>query len=149
MNRAIVIPLILALMPSAVGAQTRNAPSLKLTWENDYLVFKGDGTDRYYTNGVRVEYFYRREKRNFVQRLLLHEDRIGLRVALQARIGPRQQRRIIDLGQVHALLQLVELAVVQPPAVGQVLHRAGLGLLQRQRVDVAERVGHVQAGAKP
>lgn len=71
MNRAIVIPLILALMPSAVGAQTRNAPSLKLTWENDYLVFKGDGTDRYYTNGVRVEYFYRREKRNFAQRLLL------------------------------------------------------------------------------
>lgn len=71
MNRIIATALLAALLPLAASAQTQVGPSLQVAWDNDYLIFKGDGTDRYYTNGVRVEYFFRREKRNFLQRLLL------------------------------------------------------------------------------
>lgn len=71
MNGAMAAALLAALLPVAASSQTRTSPSLEVRWDNDYLIFKGDGTDRYYTNGVRVEYFYRRVKRNFMQRLLL------------------------------------------------------------------------------
>ncbi|MBP8822798.1 MAG: lipid A deacylase LpxR family protein [Flavobacteriales bacterium] len=71
MNRIIGTAWLAALLPLAALAQTPASPSMQVAWDNDYLIFKGDGTDRYYTNGVRVEYFFRREKRNFLQRVLL------------------------------------------------------------------------------
>lgn len=71
MKGVIAIATVAALLPLATSAQTQVGSSLQVAWDNDYLVFKGDGTDRYYTNGVRVEYFFHREKRNLLQRMLL------------------------------------------------------------------------------
>ncbi len=71
------IRMLFALLPLVASAQQEERPSLRIMWDNDYLVFKGDGTDRYYTNGVRLEYNYTTEKRNIFSRLLLQiaEDR--------------------------------------------------------------------------
>lgn len=71
MNGIIATAMLAALVPLAASAQTQASPSLQVAWDNDYLIFKGDGTDRYYTNGVRVEYFFRPKKRNFLQHVLL------------------------------------------------------------------------------
>jgi lipid A 3-O-deacylase len=45
--------------------------SLKISFENDFLNFRGDGTDRYFTNGLRIDYFFKKQKINFPSSLLL------------------------------------------------------------------------------
>jgi lipid A 3-O-deacylase len=44
--------------------------SLKISFENDFLNFRGDGTDRYFTNGLRIDYFVKKQKINFPSSLL-------------------------------------------------------------------------------
>lgn len=45
--------------------------SLKISFENDFLNFRGDGTDRYFTNGLRIDYFFKKQKIKFPSSLLL------------------------------------------------------------------------------
>ncbi len=46
--------------------------SLRIYIDNDFLNFRASGTDRYYTNGLRLDYFYRKEKKaKFPSSLLL------------------------------------------------------------------------------
>ena len=52
-------------------AQGGEASFIHLSVENDLFIFKGNTTDRYYTNGVRLDYFYKIKKRKFPSSLLL------------------------------------------------------------------------------
>lgn len=45
--------------------------SLKISFDNDFLNFRGDGTDRYFTNGIRIDYFFEKERIKFPSSLLL------------------------------------------------------------------------------
>jgi hypothetical protein len=45
---------------------------LRIFIDNDFLNFRGAGTDRYYTNGIRADYFFKpKEKPKFLSTLLL------------------------------------------------------------------------------
>ena len=47
--------------------------SLRIVWDNDFINLRGDGTDRYYTNGMRIDYFYtKKQKAKFPSSLLLN-----------------------------------------------------------------------------
>lgn len=66
--------LLLATLANNVSAQASNEKhSLRILWDNDYINVRGDGTDRYYTNGVRLDYFYtKKQKAKFPSSLLLN-----------------------------------------------------------------------------
>lgn len=66
--------LLLANLANNVSAQASNEKhSLRILWDNDYINVRGDGTDRYYTNGVRLDYFYtKKQKAKFPSSLLLN-----------------------------------------------------------------------------
>ncbi len=57
-----------------VSAQSVNSKhSVRIQWDNDFINVRGDGTDRYYTNGMRIDYFYtKRRKARFPSSLLLN-----------------------------------------------------------------------------
>ncbi len=57
-----------------VSAQQVNEKhSLRIVWDNDFINLRGDGTDRYYTNGMRIDYFYtKKHKAKFPSSLLLN-----------------------------------------------------------------------------
>lgn len=63
--------VLLSIFSGSLLAQNMETPYLNLSVENDLFVFKGNATDRYYTNGVRIDYFYQKEKRKFPSSLLL------------------------------------------------------------------------------
>lgn len=46
-------------------------PYISLSEENDLFSFPGGTTDRYYTNGTRLEYFFKKESNHFPSSLLL------------------------------------------------------------------------------
>lgn len=49
--------------------------SLRIRWDNDFINLRGDGTDRYYTNDMRVDYFYtKKQKAKFPSSLLLNNS---------------------------------------------------------------------------
>lgn len=77
MKTLLLAGLLFVINPIRLHAQTDNLPSVNLSVENDFFLFKGDGTDRYYTNGIKLEYFYHKEKRKCLSALLLQisEDR--------------------------------------------------------------------------
>jgi hypothetical protein len=64
----------LTIYAGKVEAQPRNEKhSLRIMWDNDYINIRGDGTDRYYTNGIRLDYFYtKKQKAKFPSSLLLN-----------------------------------------------------------------------------
>ncbi len=66
--------LLLVTLANNVGAQASNEKhSLRILWDNDFINLRGDGTDRYYTNGLRIDYFYtKRQKAKFPSSLLLN-----------------------------------------------------------------------------
>lgn len=66
--------LLLAIPGSNATAQlVNNKHSLRILWDNDFINLRGDGTDRYYTNGIRIDYFYTKEqKAKFPSSLLLN-----------------------------------------------------------------------------
>jgi hypothetical protein len=56
--------VILALYSSIAFTQPeREAKSLRVFLDNDFLNFRGAGTDRYYTNGVRIDYFFAKKRK--------------------------------------------------------------------------------------
>lgn len=66
--------LLLVVNAKNTIAQPANEKhSLRIFWDNDFINFRGDGTDRYYTNGLRIDYFYtKRQKAKFPSSLLLN-----------------------------------------------------------------------------
>lgn len=71
MNRWFIYLFILICCSNVVSAKKTNIlPVLKLNIENDYFSFPGGSTDRYYTNGIRIDYFYSSEKRNLLSSVL-------------------------------------------------------------------------------
>lgn len=66
--------LLLIIHVSNASAQMMNSKhSLRILWDNDFINVRGDGTDRYYTNGLRIDYFYTKEhKAKFPSSLLLN-----------------------------------------------------------------------------
>ena len=71
MKKQIIIIIISMLIPGLLMSQTKEAGFISLSAENDLFVFKGDATDRYYTNGVRLDYYFNMKKRKFPSSLLL------------------------------------------------------------------------------
>lgn len=67
-------PLLLVTYANNINAQPVNEKhSLRILWDNDFINFRGDGTDRYYTNGMRIDYFYtKKQKAKFPSSLLLN-----------------------------------------------------------------------------
>ena len=58
---------------SATAQQMNENKSLRIVWDNDYINLRGDGSDRYYTNGMRIDYFYtKKQKAKFPSSLLLN-----------------------------------------------------------------------------
>src|SRR5665811_366733 len=69
------IPLLLIVFGNTARSQSVNNEkhSFRMSWDNDFLNFRGDGTDRYYTNGIRFDYFYTKQKKaKFPSSLLLN-----------------------------------------------------------------------------
>tara|TARA_R110000764_G_scaffold240089_1_gene342310 strand:- start:80858 stop:81850 length:993 start_codon:yes stop_codon:yes gene_type:complete len=66
--------LLIAFGNTALSQSTNNEKhSFRMSWDNDFLNFRGDGTDRYYTNGIRFDYFYTKQKKaKFPSSLLLN-----------------------------------------------------------------------------
>lgn len=48
-----------------------NRPFLSLESENDLFSFPGGGTDRYYTNGLRLDYNFRKQRNQFPTSIML------------------------------------------------------------------------------
>ncbi len=71
MKKWITIGVLLSIFTSSVLAQNEEASFINLSVENDLFIFKGDATDRYYTNGVRLDYFFEKKTRRFPSSLLL------------------------------------------------------------------------------
>ncbi len=69
-----LVVIILLISGNSVISQPLNQPrSLRIFLDNDFLNFRGAGTDRYYTNGVRIDYFYtKKQKAKFPSSLLLN-----------------------------------------------------------------------------
>ena len=73
-TRKIVLLVLLAMYCSIAAAQSeRQAHSLRVYLDNDFLNFRGAGTDRYYTNGVRIDYFFsKKQKAKFPSSILIN-----------------------------------------------------------------------------
>lgn len=71
MKKWLTIGVLFFIFTNSVLAQNEEASFINLSVENDLFIFKGDATDRYYTNGVRLDYFYENRKRKFPSSLLL------------------------------------------------------------------------------
>lgn len=58
---------------NATAQPDNSKHSLRILWDNDFINVRGDGTDRYYTNGMRIDYFYtKRKTAKFPSSLLLN-----------------------------------------------------------------------------
>jgi len=71
MKKWVAIAVLFFISANSVLAQNEEVSFINLSVENDLFIFKGDATDRYYTNGVRLDYFYANKKRKFPSSLLL------------------------------------------------------------------------------
>ncbi len=75
MKIAKFVIVILMLVPGnyVMGQSINQEHSLRIFLDNDFLNFRGAGTDRYYTNGIRIDYFYtKKQKAKFPSSLLLN-----------------------------------------------------------------------------
>ena len=58
---------------NATAQSVNSKHSVRFLWDNDFINVRGDGTDRYYTNGMRIDYFYtKKRKAKFPSSLLLN-----------------------------------------------------------------------------
>ncbi len=76
----ISVAISLSILVTAVTAQDSvNHHAIRFSVDNDFLNFRMSGTDRYFTNGIRIDYFYQGSKRRFPVNLLLsiNEERNG------------------------------------------------------------------------
>ena len=72
MKKWITVIIFLAIHSGALMSQgLEDAPYLSMSLENDLFSFPGGSTDRYYTNGMRIDYFFKKESRKFPSSLLL------------------------------------------------------------------------------
>ncbi|MBY0349038.1 MAG: DUF2219 family protein [Hydrotalea flava] len=69
--KLICIFLIMTFGDTLFAQDNMKNHSLKISFDNDFLNFRGDGTDRYFTNGLRIDYFFKKEKTRFPSSLLL------------------------------------------------------------------------------
>jgi hypothetical protein len=71
--RFILLVLLAIYAGFATAQPEREAKSLRVLLDNDFLNFRGAGTDRYYTNGIRIDYFFaKKQKAKFPSSLLLN-----------------------------------------------------------------------------
>jgi len=70
----LILVLILFIISNGKTAGQQNKlNSFQVLWDNDFLNIRGDGTDRYYTNGIRLDLFYlKKQKTKFPSSLLLN-----------------------------------------------------------------------------
>jgi hypothetical protein len=68
-----IMIVIFLLANTASHAQNKNdlKPSFRMVFDNDFMNYKGDGTDRYYTNGLQFQYSYPKKKEQFFASHLL------------------------------------------------------------------------------
>lgn len=72
MKNWITFILFLVIQPGTLSSQDLNeTPFVTLSAENDFFSFPGGATDRYYTNGVRIDYSFTKEGRKFPSSLLV------------------------------------------------------------------------------
>ncbi|HRP31380.1 MAG: lipid A deacylase LpxR family protein [Bacteroidia bacterium] len=72
MKRFLVILFVASVFCIKVSGQNINDNAhLSIMTENDLYSFPGGGTDRYYTNGLRIDYYYTKSKEKFPTNLLL------------------------------------------------------------------------------
>ena len=68
----LILVLILFIISNGKTAGQQNKlNSFQVLWDNDFLNIRGDGTDRYYTNGIRLDLFYLKKQKSFENRLPL------------------------------------------------------------------------------
>ncbi len=68
----LVWTILFVAAAAIVSAQPVLEPStLRISIENDFFNTRGNGTDRYYTNGLRMEYLFSKEKARFPSNLLI------------------------------------------------------------------------------
>ena len=66
--------LLLVTYTNNTSAQPANEKhSLRILWDNDFINLRGDGTDRYYTNGLRIDYFYTKRQKEKISIITLTE----------------------------------------------------------------------------
>ncbi len=72
MKKWIIVIIFLVLHSDKVLSQAlEETPHISLTTENDLFSLPAGTTDRYYTNGLRLDYFFTKEGRKFPSSLLL------------------------------------------------------------------------------
>ena len=72
MKKWIIIIIFLGIYSNSLMSQSLDAtPYLSLSAENDLFSFPDGSTDRYYTNGMQLGYFYKKENWKFPSTLLL------------------------------------------------------------------------------
>lgn len=72
MKKWITVIFFLVIHSGTLLSQGLNeTPFVSLSAENDLFSFPGGATDRYYTNGVRIDYFFSKEGRKFPSSLLI------------------------------------------------------------------------------
>jgi hypothetical protein len=59
-----IIFLLLFQLSNNIAGQLANQPhTFRIYLDNDFLNFRGSGTDRYFTNGIRIDYFYAKQRK--------------------------------------------------------------------------------------
>jgi len=65
--------LLVACLGSLNAQPERESRSMRVLMDNDFLNFRGAGTDRYYTNGIRIDYFFKKKRKaKFPSSILLN-----------------------------------------------------------------------------
>ena len=68
---ATIIILLFLHLGTVLSQALEETPHISLTTENDLYSLPTGTTDRYYTNGLRIDYFFEKESRRFPSSLLL------------------------------------------------------------------------------
>jgi lipid A 3-O-deacylase len=65
--------VLLCITPTDIRAQSNFQPQvLRIYEDDDFINLRGEGTDKYYTDGTKIDLFYtKREKRRFLTSLLI------------------------------------------------------------------------------
>ncbi|MCF8367114.1 MAG: lipid A deacylase LpxR family protein [Bacteroidales bacterium] len=71
-SRFIILILILQISNNVAGQLVYQPHTFRIYLDNDFLNFRGSGTDRYFTNGLRMDFYYtKKQKVKFPSSLLL------------------------------------------------------------------------------
>jgi lipid A 3-O-deacylase len=68
----VIILLLFHCSNNVAGQLVNKARTFRIYLDNDFLNFRGSGTDRYFTNGLRMDFFYtKKQKAKFPSSVLL------------------------------------------------------------------------------